>query len=171
MLVLQKKITYKNIVNYEVKTGFMNDDISNNNDKNLIGRSIRFWREIRGYKQEHIARKLGFVQSYVSSVESGRTGVSVDQLKKFAELLDVKVETLLLGLSPHQEIIEKIYNDSAYKVTPEELETLMSVRFRHKHPKKEFFLFILEQIRGGLFLFEKNEVRQQEKEKNNHGKT
>lgn len=48
-------------------------------------------KEIRvqlGYTQKEMAEKLGVIQQYVSKIESGRENVTVDTLKRIADILD-----------------------------------------------------------------------------------
>ena len=55
-------------------------------DKNL-GYNIRKMRELRGYKQEHMAEGLGIDKSTYGDIESGTSKLTVERLKKIADLL------------------------------------------------------------------------------------
>lgn len=53
-----------------------------------LGYRIRKMRELKGYKQEYMAERLGIGQTSYSDIESGKAKLTVDRLKKIAELLD-----------------------------------------------------------------------------------
>ena len=40
-----------------------------------------------GYTQEEMAKKLGVIQQYISKLEAGRENLSVDTLKRIADVL------------------------------------------------------------------------------------
>lgn len=56
---------------------------------------IREWREKRGFHQSELATLVGYKQSYLSHLESGRREVSDSKLKKIADALNVKISDLL----------------------------------------------------------------------------
>jgi transcriptional regulator with XRE-family HTH domain len=56
-------------------------------DKDL-GYKIRKMRELKGYKQAHMAEGLGIDKTSYGDIEAGKTKVTVERLKKIAELLD-----------------------------------------------------------------------------------
>lgn len=64
-----------------------------NMDKNL-GYNIRKMRELRGYDQKYMADGLGIDPTSYGHVESGKTKLSVDRLKKIADLLDTTPEAI-----------------------------------------------------------------------------
>lgn len=59
-----------------------------------LGYKIRKMRELRGYKQEYMADSLGITQNSYGKIESGETKLSVERLKKIAEILGTGVETI-----------------------------------------------------------------------------
>lgn len=56
---------------------------------------IRRIREYKGYKQEYVAEKLGLTQRAYSSIENGKTQLTVDRLINIAKVLDVSVIEIL----------------------------------------------------------------------------
>ena len=51
-------------------------------------------REIRirmGYTQKEMAEKLGVIQQFISKMETGRENLTIDTLKRIAEILDKKL--------------------------------------------------------------------------------
>ncbi len=62
-------------------------------DKN-IGYKIRKLRELRGYDQKYMAEGLGIDSTSYGHVESGKTKLSVERLKKIAEMLNTTPQTI-----------------------------------------------------------------------------
>ncbi len=62
-------------------------------DKHL-GYNIRKMRELKGYKQEYMAEGLGIGQTSYSDIESGKVKLTVNRLKKIAELLDTTPQAI-----------------------------------------------------------------------------
>jgi UDP-N-acetylglucosamine 1-carboxyvinyltransferase len=56
-----------------------------------LAQQIRDIRMNLGYTQKEIAKKLGVIQQYVSKIESGRENVSIDTLKRIAEVFNKKL--------------------------------------------------------------------------------
>jgi len=56
---------------------------------------MRVLREANGYTQEYIASELGINQNTYSKLESGQTRLTVDRMKKLAELYKVNPEYFL----------------------------------------------------------------------------
>jgi transcriptional regulator with XRE-family HTH domain len=53
---------------------------------------MRVLREVNGYTQEYIASELGINQNTYSKLESGQTRLTVDRVKKLAELYKITPE-------------------------------------------------------------------------------
>ncbi len=56
-----------------------------------LARQIRDIRMKSGYTQKEVAKKLGVIQQYISRIENGRENVSVDTLKRIADVLNKKL--------------------------------------------------------------------------------
>ncbi len=62
------------------------------------GERIRQLRIQSGYTQNELAEKLNIDQSFLSRIESGRKGCSVDLFVQFSELFHVSLDVLILGV-------------------------------------------------------------------------
>lgn len=72
---------------------------SNNQDITLsFGLRIRTLRKEKGLSQEAFADLAGLDRSYVGGVERGERNVSLVNIKKFADALEVPTEELFRGL-------------------------------------------------------------------------
>ena len=69
--------------NYDIVTAF--------------GLRLRTLRKARGLSQEAFADAAGLDRSYVGGVERGERNVSLLNIKKFAEALEISVEELFKG--------------------------------------------------------------------------
>lgn len=61
----------------------------------LIGNSIRKYRELNGMTQKQLAEKLGISNARLSNWEIGTNRPDVDMLAKLCTILDVSANTLL----------------------------------------------------------------------------
>ncbi len=52
-----------------------------------ISRQIRKLRKKLGYTQRDLAKKMGVIQQYISKIETGKENISLDTLKKIADVL------------------------------------------------------------------------------------
>ncbi len=56
-----------------------------------IARQIRDTRVKLGYTQEDIAKKLGVIQQYISKIENGHENISVDTLRRIADVFGKRI--------------------------------------------------------------------------------
>ena len=68
-----------------------------NYDIMQCGERIRQLRIQNGYTQESLAEKLNIDQSFLSRIESGRKGCSVDLFVQLSECFQVSLDVLILG--------------------------------------------------------------------------
>ena len=61
----------------------------------ILSRKIKQYRKLRSMTQAELADEIGFTPDYISSIESGRRKVTVENLKRFCDCLHVGVEELL----------------------------------------------------------------------------
>ena len=61
----------------------------------MLDRALRTVREIHQIPQATLAEKLGISKSHLSELESGKKAVSVDLLKRYANIFDVPPSTFL----------------------------------------------------------------------------
>lgn len=59
-----------------------------------FGEKIRLIRKARGISQEKFALSIGMDRSYYASVESGRRNISLCNIKKIADGLNVSLEEI-----------------------------------------------------------------------------
>jgi transcriptional regulator with XRE-family HTH domain len=60
-----------------------------------LGQRVERIRKERGFTQVELAANVGIIQSIVSSVESGRRGLSAEMAVRFAQALGVSIDELL----------------------------------------------------------------------------
>ena len=66
-------------------------------DMKQSGARIRFLRKQNGYTQEELARLLSIDRSFLSSIESGKKGCSVDLFIQLAGFFHISLDDLILG--------------------------------------------------------------------------
>ena len=59
-----------------------------------LGKRIRELRQQRGISQEKFALKIGMDRTYFASVEAGKRNISIVNIKKIADGLDVSLGEL-----------------------------------------------------------------------------
>jgi len=64
-------------------------------NKNKLWIDIRKLRQDRGWLQRETAKKLGVTRAYISSVENGRRGISMNMMLAIIRVFDVKYEDFL----------------------------------------------------------------------------
>ncbi|MDM5279672.1 helix-turn-helix domain-containing protein [Paenibacillus silvae] len=72
----------------------------------LVGARIRALRKERGYSQESLGEKGGFHFSYIGQIERGEKNVSLVNLAKIAESLDVNLIQLFAYVEEEFEVTE-----------------------------------------------------------------
>ena len=65
-----------------------------------IGDNIRTARKQRGYSQEEFADIAGFSRSYYSEIETGKRNVSILNLIKIMEALNIDPNRIIGSLNP-----------------------------------------------------------------------
>ncbi|CAN5415126.1 hypothetical protein BH10BAC2_BH10BAC2_17990 [soil metagenome] len=60
-----------------------------------IGDKIRKVRELKGYKQEYVADKLGMSVTAYGNIERGDSSLSFDRLEEIAAVMEVTVQDIL----------------------------------------------------------------------------
>jgi len=61
----------------------------------LFGEKLRNTRLELGYSQEELSFKTGLHRTYISSVERGKRNISLTNIKKLADALDLKMKDLM----------------------------------------------------------------------------
>jgi len=61
-----------------------------------VGATLRHFRELRGYKPEEFAEKIGISRPYLANIEAGRRSLSNVLLARAAEALKVEQVAIML---------------------------------------------------------------------------
>ncbi|MCK4947900.1 MAG: helix-turn-helix transcriptional regulator [Candidatus Aureabacteria bacterium] len=56
-----------------------------------VSTQIRKIRKSTGLTQKDVAGRLGVIQQYISKIETGHENISIDTLKRIADVLDKKL--------------------------------------------------------------------------------
>lgn len=59
--------------------------------KKLFGSNVRKYRLNKDMSQEKLAEKSGLHRTYISAVERGNRSISLDNIKKIANALEIKI--------------------------------------------------------------------------------
>ena len=82
--------------------------------KSKIGKRIKEIRMSKGYSQESFAIKSGLHRTYIAGVEAGNRNISLENLNKIAEALDVTLAELCDFQKPVHNIISLKINDEPF---------------------------------------------------------
>lgn len=63
--------------------------------KEILAENLKYYRNRRKVSQEELAFKAGLHRTYISSIECQRRNISVENLSKIAEVLEIKPYILL----------------------------------------------------------------------------
>ena len=78
-------------------------------DTAACGKRIQQFRKASGYTQEELADLLGIDRSFLSRIEAGKKGGSVDMFITLASVFGTSLNHLILGKSPeHGQLKEEI---------------------------------------------------------------
>lgn len=55
----------------------------------MYGEKIKYFRNLKGYSQVEMSRKLNMAKGTYNKIENGETHLAVDMLKKIAEVLEI----------------------------------------------------------------------------------
>jgi transcriptional regulator with XRE-family HTH domain len=73
----------------------------------MLDRALRTVREVHQIPQATLAEKLGISKSHLSELESGKKAVSVDLLKRYANIFDVPPSTFLSFMEALEGVSER----------------------------------------------------------------
>src|SRR5690554_2447338 len=90
-LILYKLLNLvKNRFYYQIGRGKMNDDI-----RAVFGAKLKQIRTVKKISQEELAFRSGLHRTYISSVERGERNISIINIKKIADALNIEPQDLL----------------------------------------------------------------------------
>ena len=137
-------------------------------NENDFGAYIRARRQQLDLSQNDVAKKLKVAQNYVTYLERNQRRPNDELIKKIAEVLSLPVDKLYLSAHPELKefieldekkkhvqklspMLEELKNDKElikrFKITPQEITELASIRLRGEVKSKEDYLFLLSSIR------------------------
>lgn len=64
-----------------------------------FGERVRQLRKQKKFSQEELAQETGLHRTYISDIERGNRNVSLENIKKIADALDVQLNYLLKGIN------------------------------------------------------------------------
>jgi transcriptional regulator with XRE-family HTH domain len=73
----------------------------------MLDKALRTVREVHQIPQVILAEKLGISKSHLSELESGKKAVSVDLLKRYADIFDVPPSTFLSFMEALEGVSER----------------------------------------------------------------
>jgi transcriptional regulator with XRE-family HTH domain len=82
--------------------------------KKLVGERLRSLRLAKGYSQEKFAPVCGLDRTYIAGVEAGKRNISIDNLEKIANALDVSLSEFFDWNKPIQNTIILKVNDEVF---------------------------------------------------------
>jgi len=72
----------------------------------IIGQNIRKWRELKGIKQQVLARELGITKASLSNIENNKSDVNLHRIEDIARCLGI--DTMSLFRDPLELLDPKI---------------------------------------------------------------
>ncbi len=118
--------------------------------KSLVGQEIRKLRMRRGYSQEKFSAVCGLDRTYIAGVELGKRNISIENLYKIADALDVSLSELFnFGIPIEKTILldingEKFILESKEELTPE-IKTSLEIICRVAYDDDSDFNLLLEE--------------------------
>ena len=63
----------------------------------LFAKNVRYHRNLHGWSQEVLAETAGLHRTYIGSIERCERNISIDNIQRIAEALEVSPSILLTG--------------------------------------------------------------------------
>lgn len=67
--------------------------------KKTFGKNVRLYRENSGISQEKLAQICGLHRTYIGSIERGERNISLENIQKIADALEVRIIDLFEGIN------------------------------------------------------------------------
>ena len=61
----------------------------------IFSSNVRYYRKLKNLSQEELAFKCGLHRTYISSIECLKSNISIENIEKIADALDVEAYILL----------------------------------------------------------------------------
>ena len=97
--------------------------------KKLLGKRIRYLRNLRGMTQQELGEKADLNYKYLGAVERGEKNASIDNLAKIAEGLSVELHELFIVKDPVEDtrILKKKIDEFLKDAGKNEIRTIYRV--------------------------------------------
>ena len=87
--------------------------MTNGQIKGIIGQRVRYYRKMQGMTQKELAAKVNADSTYITNIEKGQKGISVEKLVEICTIFNISVSDLLPmeaqnDTEAKEEIIEEI---------------------------------------------------------------
>ena len=69
----------------------------------VFGRNLKYYRNKMGVSQEQFADKAGLHRTYISAIECGKRSISLDNIQKIAEALEIETYLLFIDDSDRKD--------------------------------------------------------------------
>ncbi len=63
---------------------------------NVFAHNLKKYRKIKGFSQEKLAKKSGLHRTYISAIERQKRSISLDNVQKIADALNVETYVLFI---------------------------------------------------------------------------
>lgn len=102
-----------------------------------LGKNIRTIRLLKGFSQEVLAEKLNKSVNFVSLLELGKTGLSLDTLISLCTVLEVDTNSIFAGIVPATSVCSDNYISNALNLFEDKdkaiVTDLITYIFNSKH--------------------------------------
>ena len=94
-----------------------------------VGKRIRELREKQGMSREELANKVEITPKFLYEVETGKKGISVNNLYKIAVTLSTTCDYILFGIHRMDEerILKNVYGDFWKEINEEQRKSVVRV--------------------------------------------
>ncbi|MBQ7318152.1 MAG: helix-turn-helix transcriptional regulator [Phascolarctobacterium sp.] len=75
-------------------------------DQKLVGKRIKALRLQNNVYQTTLAKDIGVSQTHMSNIESGRAGLTIDNLVKMAEIFNCTLDAIIFGEDAKPNLVE-----------------------------------------------------------------
>lgn len=101
-----------------------------------MNEALRLVRIYSDYSQSDMARLLEVSKSYISEVESGKKGVSLQLLERYAEVLGIPLSSLVFFAESIDGEADNISNKNGFRIRVAEKILLMLNAFSPADPER-----------------------------------
>lgn len=74
-------------------------------DHRSIGLRIKTLRLQQGVYQTELAKQIGVSQTHMSNIESGRAGLTLENLVKMSEIFDCSLDEIVFGVKQQEDAL------------------------------------------------------------------